>query len=135
MSQIFNVPTSNTFIGYSFLTGLKPLYNIDCVNQDLLNEINTRKGELVMDAEFGCIVWDLLFELKTPELINTIKTDLTRIFNNEPRVQLQQLVIQDIQNVYVGFATLYYNQFATSQQLNLTFTSNLAVAGQNQTGN
>lgn len=134
-SQIFNVATSNTFVGYSFNTGLAPLYNIECVNQDLLNQINTRKGELPMNATFGCIVWDLLFELKSPDIITEITNDLTRIFNADPRVILQQLVINDIPNGYAGYATLFYNNFATSQQLNLNFTQELASAGSNQVGN
>ena len=38
------------------------LYDIELAKQDLLNEIYTRKGERVMEPEFGSIVWELLFD-------------------------------------------------------------------------
>ena len=125
---------STTFIGYSLIQGLGPLYNIEIVNQDLLNQINTRKGEKVMDPEFGCIVWDLLFEVKSPSIISDIQNDLTRIVNSDPRVTLQKIDIIEQDYGYVGLITLYYNQFATSRQLKVNFNSATQNAGGNNTG-
>ena len=110
-----------TFIGFSSSRGLGNLYDIDLVNQDLLNEINTRKGTKVMDPEFGCIVHDLLFEVKSPGLVADIQDDITRIINRDPRVELQTLDIYEIPYGYAGVAVLKYNQFATIGELNMRF--------------
>ena len=129
-----NLLKSTTFIGYSTIQGLGPLYDIKLVNQDLLNQINTRKGEKVMDPEFGSIVWDLLFETKSPSIISDIQSDLTTIINSDPRVSLQQIDILEQDHGYIGLITLFYNQFATTGQLQVAFNSAVQNAGQNNTG-
>ena len=124
----------NTFIGYSAVQGLGPIYNINLVNQDLLNQINTRKGEKVMDPEFGSIVWDLIFENKSPSIVADIQTDLTRIVNSDPRVTLQEIDVIEQDHGYVGIILLWYNQFATAGSLQVSFNSATQTAGQNTTG-
>ena len=123
-----------TFIGYSTIQGLKPLYNQDVVNQDLLNQINTEKGTKVMDPEFGCIVWDKLFELKNDSVISDVIADLTRIVNSDPRVTLQQIQLIEQPYGYVGLINLFYNQLYTSGQLTVNFNTQIANSGGNTTG-
>lgn len=130
----FGTAQAAAFIGYSTILGLGPVYNINIVNQDLLNRINTRKGEKVMDPEFGSIIWDLLFETKTPSIISEIQQDLTAIVNSDPRVSLQQIQILDQPYGYLGIMTLYYNQYATTGQLQVAFNSQVQTAGGNNTG-
>ena len=53
------------FVGYSTKGNLslpKILHDRDLAQQDLLNEIHTRKGERVMSPTFGCVAWDILFD-------------------------------------------------------------------------
>lgn len=126
--------TTATFIGYSTILGLGPIYDIKIVNQDLLNRINTRKGEKVMDPEFGSVIWDLLFETKSPTVITEIQQDLVAIVNSDPRVTLQQVDVIEQDYGYVGILTLFYNQYATSGQLEVSFNSQIQNAGQNNTG-
>ena len=38
------------------------LYDIELIKQDLINHFNTKKGERLMNPEFGCDVWLVLFE-------------------------------------------------------------------------
>jgi phage baseplate assembly protein W len=126
--------TKPLYSGLSTVNGVQNLYNIDLVNQDLLNNINTRKGERLMQPEYGSIVWDLLFELKSPSIISQIQADLTNIINAEPRVSLQQMEIAEQENGYVAFITLYYVNFKTTAQLQVDFNQSTAQAGQNTTG-
>lgn len=122
------------YTGVSSVQGLGNLYDIALVKQDLQNAINTRKGERLMNPEYGSIIWDLLFELKTPSIITEIENDLKRIIESEPRVLLQQMQIVEQEHGYIGLITLYFVQFKTVDQLRLEFNSGAATAGQNQTG-
>lgn len=124
-----------TFSGFSTIQGLGTIFDIELVKQDLLNQINTRKGERLMNPEFGCIVWDLLFELKSPSIITEIQNDLIRIISSEPRVQLQQIQILEQEHGYIGIVDLYFTTFKTTDQLRVQFNQDIASAGQIQTGN
>ncbi len=50
--------------GFSTLNGSKKfkLTDFELVKQDLQNHFGIRKGEKLMNPEFGTIIWDLLFE-------------------------------------------------------------------------
>ena len=37
------------------------LYDIDLVKQDIINHFYIRKGEKLMNPDFGTVIWDLLF--------------------------------------------------------------------------
>ena len=124
----------NFYTGVSTVDGIQSLYNTDLVNQDLLNNINTRKGERLMDANYGSIIWDLLFELKSPTVVSEIQNDLTNIVNNDPRVNLVTLEIAEQQYGYTAFLTLYYVHTKTTGQLAIEFNQATTQAGQNNTG-
>ena len=51
-----------TYKGFSTVAGVKSnqLYDLDIIKQDLINHFYTRKGERVMNPDFGSIIWDLL---------------------------------------------------------------------------
>ena len=42
--------------------------DLDLIKQDLFNHFNIRRGEKLMNPNFGTIVWDLLFEPLTEEV-------------------------------------------------------------------
>lgn len=126
--------TKPTYIGMSTVNKVGPLYNISLINQDLLNHIHTRKGEKLMDPEYGSIVWDLLFENKSPSIISQIQADLTTIIGQEPRVKLQQMEIAEQEHGYVAIITLEYVTFKTVGQLKVDFNQQISTAGQNNTG-
>lgn len=59
----------------------------DLIIQDLLNNLNIRKGEKLMNPEFGCIVWDRLFDPLTAALKEEILANMQTIINNDPRLK------------------------------------------------
>ena len=69
-----NVQTSNatqTYRGFSTVsTGTQnfTLYDFELIKQDLLNHFYIRKGERLMQPNFGTIIWDMLFEPLTPQV-------------------------------------------------------------------
>jgi len=66
------------------------------VVMDLLNQFGTRKGEKLMNPNFGCIIWDRLFDPLTPELKSAILKDVTEIINSDPRISvIDQITLRE----------------------------------------
>jgi len=55
---------------------------------DLLNNFNIRKGEKLMNPNFGCMIWDRLFDPLTESLKDAIYNDISNIIKSDPRVSL-----------------------------------------------
>lgn len=57
-----------TYVGYSSIgetIGSRSLQDIDIARRDLMNHFNTRKGERVMNPEFGSILPELVLNPMT----------------------------------------------------------------------
>lgn len=67
--------------------------DVDLVKQDLLNHFSVRKGEKVMQPNFGSIIWGLLFEPMDSQTRQLIIDDVTRIVGYDPRVSLENITI------------------------------------------
>lgn len=64
------------------------LHDIELVKMDLLNHIFTKRGERVMMPNFGTIIPELIFEPLTPDLVDTVREEVLRVINYDPRVDL-----------------------------------------------
>lgn len=64
------------------------LFNIELVQQDLLNQFNTRLGERRMRPNYGSVIHDLLFDLSDSRTESLIVQDAERIISEDPRVTL-----------------------------------------------
>lgn len=87
-----------TFKGFSTVDrtwGNFKTYDIELAKRDLLNELYTRKGERLMSPEFGYIVWDVLFDPMTEEVIELIRRDTERIVTKDPRLELREIDIRE----------------------------------------
>ncbi len=116
------------FKGYSTVDktwGNFKLYDIDLAKRDLLNEFYTRKGERLMSPQFGSIVWDLLFDPLTDEIIDAIRADCLRIVTKDPRLDLQNIDIIDNEHTIIVTIILKYVPTATETELVAVFNRNL----------
>jgi phage baseplate assembly protein W len=96
-------------------------YDYDVVKQDLLNQLNTRKGERVMNPMFGTIIWDLIYEPLTPDVKNAIAADIDRILASDPRlIPLQVNIVEEEYGFYLEL-TLNYANTDKSEQIKLLF--------------
>lgn len=113
------------FIGYSSDTGkVLPYYDTDIIKRDFMNQFNTRKGERVMDTDFGFIGWDLLFESNTNEVENLLEADVRRIIVSDPRIQLEEIIISKIDHGYnVRVFLIFPGQFQ-AEELSIIFDEN-----------
>ena len=101
------------------------VYNLECVEEDLLNEIFTVRGDRVNMPEFGTRIPLLVFELNDKVTMDVIREDLTTVFNNDPRVDVLSLAIIPSPEEYalVAVAKLFYKEFNVTKDLRITITS------------
>jgi phage baseplate assembly protein W len=100
---------------------------------DLQNSLNTRLGERVMRPEFGCVIWDMLYEPFTDELYDDIVENLTELGNNDPRLELQQ--IQPTQYEHGIQVSLMLRYIPTDQVEEMLFTFNKEASQVNSEAN
>lgn len=97
------------------------LYDIELIQQDLLNQLNVRKGERVMRPNYGTIIWNALFEPLTDELKFTLAKDIESIINSEPRVVANRITVTEYQQGIQFDIELTYIEYNVNQQLGLKF--------------
>jgi len=67
--------------------------DVNLVKQDLLNHFSIRKGEKLMQPNFGSIIWSLMFEPMDDHINQLIIEDVKRIVGYEPRLGLQNITV------------------------------------------
>lgn len=96
--------------GFSTLINAKKYKVTDyaLARQDLINYFNIRKGEKLMQPNFGTIIWDMLFEPLNESTQNTITNDIRRIVGYDPRLRVNQVnVIQAANGIEVQVSLTY----------------------------
>lgn len=106
-------------VGNAF--GSFSLYDIELIKQDLLNQLNVRKGERVMNPEFGTLIWNALFEPLTEELKFTLTKDIERIVSEEPRVLLNRIAVTEYNQGLQFDIELLYIEYNLSETIGLKF--------------
>lgn len=96
-------------------------YDIDLVKQDLVNHFNIRKGEKLMNPDFGTIIWDVLFEQFTPEIKKLIVSDVETIINYDPRVKVNAVVVDSTDQGIRIEANITYLPFNVSEKMTFDF--------------
>lgn len=71
------------------------LIDFDLVKQDLINHFNIRKGEKLMNPDFGTIIWNVIHEPLTEDLKSVIIQDIQTIVNYDPRIAVDNVVITE----------------------------------------
>ena len=119
------------FIGFSTIGNLslpKIMHDRDLAQQDLKNEIFTRKGERVMNPKFGCVAWDMLFDLMTEFSQEEISIDLNRIVEKDPRWNNQGIEVRQLQEHGLeAEISLIYLPTTEPVTLNIKFDANSTV--------
>lgn len=95
--------------------------DIDLVKRDLLNHFQIRKGEKLMNPDFGSIIWNMIYEPLTDETKKVIIDDVTKIVSYDPRLQVDQVIIQQLEYGLQLQIGLTYLPSASTTRMNLTF--------------
>lgn len=101
------------------------LTDFELIKRDLLNHFAIRKGEKLMNAEFGSIIWNLLFEPLTADVKALIVGDINRIIGSDPRIRVDDVLVDQFDmglQIQVELTILPDNY---SDIINLTFNRDL----------
>ena len=115
---------SPTYKGFSTIdesNSSSKLYDIALIKQDIVNNFHIRKGEKLSDPEFGTIIWDVLFEPLTDQVKNIIIKDVSDIINFDPRVNVNQIVVDSYENGIQVSCELMYLPYSIVERLQFQF--------------
>jgi phage baseplate assembly protein W len=83
-----------------------------------------RKGEKLMQPNFGSIIWNMLFEPLTEETKKVILDDVTAIVGYDPRIAVDSVIIQELGNGLQLQIALTYKPEDMSTTMTLAFDKN-----------
>lgn len=106
------------------------LYDVELITRDLKNHFYTRRGERVMNPEFGTIIWDMLFEPFTENVRNLVREDVIRVIESEPRVELQNVEVATTSRSITVRMEIRYLPFNSIGTLDLEFDQRALAATQ-----
>lgn len=115
-----------TYFGFSTIGKQKKfvLNDFDLAKQDLVNYLNIKKGEKLMNPDFGTIIWGLLFEPLSSEVKTAIINDITTIISYDPRIAANKIVISEFDHGIQVLLELTYIPTDQTETLKLTFDKN-----------
>lgn len=106
------------------------LVDFELVKQDLTNYFNIRKGEKLMNPEFGTIIWDMIFEPLNENTKATIMSDIKRIVGYDPRLAAQDVIVTEYDRGIQIELDLVYVQSDQRSKLRLQFDQQSQTAYQ-----
>ena len=125
-SQIASVAQSQssfTYKGFDSKNTKKNFksYDIDLVKQDILNHFYIRKGEKLENPQFGTIIWDIIFEPFTENVKELIANNVEEIINYDPRVAVNQVVVDSTDLGIRIEADIIYLPFNINERMVINF--------------
>ena len=99
------------------------LTDFELVKQDLINHFYIRKGEKLMNPDFGTIIWNIVHEPLTEDLKSVIVTDIKAIASYDPRISVDNVVITEYDQGIQVELQLRYVQTNQTNLLNLQFNN------------
>jgi phage baseplate assembly protein W len=119
--------------GFSTVDSSNPtarLFDLDLIKQDIINHFNTRKGERVMNPDFGSIIWDMLMEPVTPQAREALNADIQKICTSDPRAVPVDLKLIEFASGYIVEVTMKLVGYDVSSKMTLTFDQNIGLTVQ-----
>jgi len=90
-----------TYKGFSTINNdfvRSKLIDTDLIKRDLLNHFAIRKGEKLMDGNFGTSLRDLIMDPLTEETKQLIIEEVNTVINSDPRVRPEEVTLDEYEN-------------------------------------
>jgi phage baseplate assembly protein W len=112
--------------GFSTINQTKKfrLTDAELVKRDLINHFGIRKGQKLMNPNFGSIIWNMLYEPLTADVKSTIVEDVKRIVSYDPRLQVDNVILDEFEHGLQIQIELTFLPGNRSELLQLEFNSN-----------
>jgi phage baseplate assembly protein W len=85
----------SNYRGFSTIEQVKKfkLTDLELVKQNLFNHFNIRKGEKLMQPNFGSVIWSMMFEPLNEETKNLIQADVKKVVGYDPRTRVNNVIV------------------------------------------
>ena len=85
----------SNYRGFSTIEQVKKfkLTDLELVKQNLFNHFNIRKGEKLMQPNFGSVIWSMMFEPLNEETKNLIQADVKKVVEYDPRTRVNNVIV------------------------------------------
>ena len=94
----------------------------ESVRQSISIILGTARGERVMRPDFGCGVYDLVFEPNSPATAGRISQEVREsLLLNEPRIDVRDVQVESRDNGVVLLISIDYEVRATNNVFNLVY--------------
>lgn len=105
--------------------GSLALYNVDCIQEDLMNELFTIRGERINMPTYGTRIPLLVFEPNDTETEDILREDVTTVIKHDPRVELLALdiIVAKDRNALIASAKVRYIEFNVVKDLYIEVNS------------
>tara|TARA_R110000868_G_scaffold257672_6_gene514938 strand:- start:421 stop:798 length:378 start_codon:yes stop_codon:yes gene_type:complete len=103
------------------------LTDFELIKQDLINHFYIRKGEKLMNPDFGTIIWNVVHEPLTEDLKSVIVTDIKTVASYDPRLSIDNVVVTEYAQ---GIQVELQLRYVLTNQINVM---NLQFDNQNST--
>lgn len=114
-----------TYVGFSTQNAERTRkwssYDVELVKRDLYNHFFTQIGERVMRPNFGCAIWDYLYEPLTPANRQAVLAEVERICRSDPRVELVTTNLFELESGLRIEVTLNFIGLAVVETFNVDF--------------
>ena len=92
------------------------LTDFELIKRDITNHFHIRKGEKLMNTNFGTIIWNVIHEPLTEELKSLITSDITAIAAYDPRVSFDNVIVTEYER---GIQIELELRYLTTNQTNV----------------
>lgn len=97
--------------------------NFDLVKQDLYNHFQIKKGEKLMQPNFGSNVWTYLFEPLTEQVKAAITEDVKNVVRYDPRTRVNNVIVTQFEHGIQLEVELFYVPQNLTDLISFTFDS------------
>jgi len=90
-----------TYKGFSTINnnfGNSKLTDTDLIKRDLLNHFAIRKGEKLMNGDFGTSLRDLIMDPLTEDTKALVIQEVNDVIENDPRVRSEGITLDEYEN-------------------------------------
>lgn len=98
--------------------------DFELAKQDLFNHFHIRKGEKLMNPDFGTIIWSVLFEPFTEEIKTAIVADINAVAKYDPRISVDSVEVTQFEYGIQVSLSLTYIPTDQRNLMNLRFDQN-----------